>query len=66
MSTQELIIKELEQLPKPLHREVYDFARFLRERAGDELFVGYCLANPPCVKTGKRQRKMPHGQTCYR
>ena len=63
---QELIIKELEQLPEPLQREVYDFARFLRERSGDELFAGYCLANQPCVKTGKHQRKMPHGQTCSR
>jgi len=63
MSTQELIIKEIEQLSEPLQREVYDLARFLREKSGDELFdAGYLLANQPCVKTGKRQRKMPHGQ----
>lgn len=30
MSTQELIIQEVEGLPEPLQREVYDFARFLR------------------------------------
>ena len=29
MSTQELINKEVENLPEPLQREVYDFARFL-------------------------------------
>ena len=44
MSTQELIIKELKQLPEPLQGEVYDFARFLRERAGDELFDGLLLS----------------------
>ena len=44
MSTQELIIKELEQLPEPLQREVYDFARFLREKSGDELFDGLLLS----------------------
>lgn len=30
MSTQELIIQEVESLSEPLQREVYDFARFLR------------------------------------
>jgi hypothetical protein len=44
MSTQELIIKELEQLPEPLQHEVYDFARFLREKSGDELFDGLWLS----------------------
>jgi hypothetical protein len=44
MSTQELIIKELERLPEPLQREVYDFARFLRERSGDESFDGLLLS----------------------
>ncbi len=32
MSTQELI-KEVESLPEPLQREVYDFVRFLREKS---------------------------------
>jgi hypothetical protein len=30
MSTRELIERELDALPEPLQREVYDFARFLR------------------------------------
>ena len=37
MSTQELIIKEVESLPEPLQREVYDFARFLRLKSNVEL-----------------------------
>lgn len=37
MSTQELINQEVEALPEPLQREVYDFARFLRLKASGEL-----------------------------
>jgi hypothetical protein len=37
MSTQELINKEVENLPEPLQREVYDFARFLRLKSNGEL-----------------------------
>lgn len=37
MSTQELIIKEVERLPEPLQQEVYDFARFLHLKANGEL-----------------------------
>ena len=37
MSTQELISKEVEKLPEPLQREVYDFARFLHLRSKGEL-----------------------------
>jgi len=44
MSTQELIIKEVENLPEPLQREVYDFARFLREKADGESFNGLLLS----------------------
>jgi hypothetical protein len=33
MNTQELIRKEVENLPEDLQREVYDFARFLREKS---------------------------------
>ena len=44
MSTQELIIKEVENLPEPLQREVYDFARFLREKADGESFDGLLLS----------------------
>jgi hypothetical protein len=40
MSTQELINKEIENLPESLRREVYDFARFLREKSADESFNG--------------------------
>ncbi len=44
MSTQELIIKEIENLPEPLQREVYDFARFLREKSAEESFNGLLLS----------------------
>ncbi len=44
MSTQELINKEVENLPESLQREVYDFVRFLRERSADELFNGLLLS----------------------
>jgi hypothetical protein len=37
MSTQELIIKEVEELPEPLQQEVYDFARFLHMKSNSEL-----------------------------
>ena len=37
MSTQELINKEVENLPEPLRREVYDFARFLYLKSKGEL-----------------------------
>jgi hypothetical protein len=40
MSTRELIEKELDVLPEPLQREVYDFARFLRLKSGNEAFNG--------------------------
>jgi hypothetical protein len=32
MTTKELIRQEVENLPEELQREVYDFARFLREK----------------------------------
>jgi hypothetical protein len=35
MSTEELIRKEVQNLPEELQREVYDFARFLREKSED-------------------------------
>lgn len=44
MSTQELINQEVESLPKPLQREVYDFAKFLRQRSEDESFNGLLLS----------------------
>jgi hypothetical protein len=37
MSTRELIIKEVENLPEPLQQEVYDFARFLHLKSSGEL-----------------------------
>jgi hypothetical protein len=50
MSTQELIIKEVENLPEPLQQEVYDFARFLRERSANESFNGLLLSESALPK----------------
>jgi hypothetical protein len=40
MSTRELIEKELDVLPEPLQREVYDFVRFLRLKSDGDGFNG--------------------------
>ena len=50
MSTQELISKELESLPEPLKREVYDFVRFLREKSVDDSFNGLLLSESALKK----------------
>jgi uncharacterized protein DUF2281 len=50
MSTQELISKELEGLPEPLKREVYDFVRFLREKSVDDSFNGLLLSESALKK----------------
>lgn len=50
MSTVELVDKELAELPEPLQREVYDFARFLRVRQQDERFDGLLLSESAVAK----------------
>ena len=50
MSTRELIDKELEVLPEPLQKEVYDFVRFLRRKAEDESFNGLLLSESALAK----------------
>ena len=44
MSTKELINEEIDRLPEPLQREVYDFARFLRLKSEEESFNGLLLS----------------------
>ncbi len=44
MTTKELINEEVERLPEPLRREVYDFARFLRQKSEEESFNGLRLS----------------------
>ena len=44
MSMSELIEKEVSAMPEPLQREVYDFARFLRLKNGDDSFNGLLLS----------------------
>ena len=50
MSTSELIEKEVNKLPEPLQREVYDFARFLRLKADEEQFNGLLLSETALTK----------------
>ena len=50
MSTQELIDKEVAQLPETLQREVYDFVQFLRSRAEQEVFNGLLLSESALSK----------------
>jgi hypothetical protein len=40
MNTRELIEAELDALPEPLQREVYDFVRFLRLKSDSDAFNG--------------------------
>ena len=35
-----MIEREVAELPEPLQREVYDFARFLRSKSGGDAFDG--------------------------
>lgn len=50
MSTRELIDEEVSGLPEPLQREVYDFARSLREKAKDDSFNGLLLSESTLSK----------------
>ena len=50
MSTRQLIEKELDALPDPLQREVYDFACFLRRKADEERFNGLFLSESLLAK----------------
>lgn len=50
MSTRELIDQELETLPEPLQREVYDFARFLRLKSEEGSFNGLLLSESALTK----------------
>jgi Protein of unknown function (DUF2281) len=50
VSTRELIEKEVTQLPEPLQREVYDFARFLHHKKNDDSFNGLLLSESALAK----------------
>ena len=50
MSTKQLIEKELADLPEPLQREVYDFARFLRVKREEQSFNGLLLSESALAK----------------
>ena len=50
MSVQDLIEKEVTSLPESLQREVYDFARFLRQKNADDSFNGLLLSETALAK----------------
>ena len=50
MSTRELIEREVTGLSEPLQREVYDFARFLRHKKGEDSFNGLLLSETALAK----------------
>ena len=50
MSTQELIANEVTNLPEPLQRQVYDFARFLRSKNEADSFNGLLLSESALAK----------------
>ncbi len=50
MSTRELLERELAGLPESLQREVYDFARFLRNQAAEQAFNGLMLSKSALAK----------------
>ena len=57
MSTRELIVKEIDRLPEPLQREVYDFARFLRLKSEEESFDGLLLSESALRKEWDTQEE---------
>ena len=50
MCTRELIEKEVAELPEPLQREVYDFARVLKLKSGEDRFNGLLLSESALAK----------------
>ena len=44
MTTQELLIEEINKSPEAVVKEVYDFFRFLRGKADEESFNGLALS----------------------
>jgi hypothetical protein len=50
MSTREMIEKEVSCLPESMQREVYDFARFLRNKSEGDSFNGLLLSESALAK----------------
>ena len=50
MSTRELIDAEVDAMPEPLRRELYSFARFLRQKNQEESFNGLLLSESSLAK----------------
>jgi hypothetical protein len=50
MSTRELIEKEVAAMPKGLQRELYDYARYLRQKKEEDTFNGLRLSESALAK----------------
>jgi hypothetical protein len=50
VSARDLSEKEVAQLPEPLQREVYDFARFLKLKSDEDRFNGLLLSESALAK----------------
>ena len=50
VSTRQLIEQEVADLPEPLQRQVYDFARSLRQKIGGDSFDGLLLSESALAK----------------
>jgi hypothetical protein len=57
VSTRQLIEQEVASLPEPLQREVYDFARFLRHKKGEDCFDGLLLSESVLAKDWNTQEE---------
>ena len=44
LSTREMIDRELDVLPEPLQKEVYDFVLFLKLKSDEDTFKGLALS----------------------
>jgi len=62
MSTKELLINEIEQVPEPLLNEVLDFVHFLKAKIIREGIATAVASEPSLEKTGSEAKRMKHGK----
>lgn len=54
MSTLDSVVREMQQIPEPLLREVLDFVRFLKSRLSRETFDAAIASEPSLAKDWNR------------
>lgn len=50
MTTHDMLLKEIEQVPEPLLREIVDFVRFLKSKAVRERFESALASEPSLAR----------------